>query len=52
MEERAQVNMEYLLIIVGAIIVVTTVSIYIKSVANSAAQSAQQVATDSNIGAK
>jgi uncharacterized protein (UPF0333 family) len=47
MEERAQVNLEYLLIIVGAILIVTTVSLYIKGIANSAAQSAQAVA-DSN----
>ena len=48
MEERAQVNLEYLLIIVGAILVVTTVSLYIKGIANSAAQQAQQTALDNN----
>ena len=48
MEEKAQVNMEYLLIIVGAIVVVTAVSLYIKGIANSAAQTAQQTALDNN----
>jgi len=45
MEERAQVNLEYLLIIVGAVVIATVVSIYIKGIANSAVQSGQQVAT-------
>jgi uncharacterized protein (UPF0333 family) len=43
MEEKAQVNMEYLLIIVGAVVIVTVVSVYIKGIANSAVQSGQQV---------
>jgi uncharacterized protein (UPF0333 family) len=42
MEEKAQVALEYLLIIAGAIIVVTTVAIYIKSTAQSATQSIQE----------
>ncbi|MFA5763758.1 MAG: hypothetical protein WC915_03010 [archaeon] len=37
MEERAQVNIEYLLIIVGAIAIVTVISLYIKNAANAAA---------------
>jgi uncharacterized protein (UPF0333 family) len=35
MEEKAQVNLEYLLIIVGALAIVTIVSLYIKSTANT-----------------
>ena len=35
MEEKAQVNMEYLLLIVGAVVVVTIVAIFIKSTASS-----------------
>ncbi|MFA5931227.1 MAG: hypothetical protein WC821_02865 [archaeon] len=35
MEEKAQVNLEYLLIITGAIAIVTVVSLYIKSTANT-----------------
>jgi uncharacterized protein (UPF0333 family) len=42
MEEKAQVNLEYLLIIAGAVAIVTVVSLYIKSSANTAAQTAQQ----------
>jgi len=41
MEERAQVNMEYLLILVGAIAVVTIVSLYIKSSANTLTNTAK-----------
>ena len=44
MEEKAQVNLEYLLIIVGAVAVVTIVSIYIKSTANTVTQTGQQQA--------
>jgi len=40
MEERAQVNLEYLLIIVGAVVVVTIVSLYIKTTAIIAVDSA------------
>jgi len=46
MEERAQVNLEYLLILVGAIVIVTTISLYIKGMAGSAAQSAEQAANN------
>jgi uncharacterized protein (UPF0333 family) len=35
MEEKAQVNLEYLLVILGAVIVVTVVSLYIKSTAET-----------------
>jgi len=44
MEEKAQVNLEYLLIIVGAVVIVTVVSLYIKGIANSAIQSGQNAA--------
>jgi uncharacterized protein (UPF0333 family) len=37
MEEKAQVNLEFLLIIVGAVVVVSIVAIYMKSAANTAA---------------
>ena len=37
MEEKAQVSLEFLLIIVGAVVIVTAVSIYMKSAANTAA---------------
>lgn len=45
MEEKAQVNLEYLLIITGAIAIVTVVSLYIKSTANTVAQAANDQAT-------
>jgi len=41
MEQKAQVNLEYLLIIVGAIVIVTIVSIYIKSVATTLTDTAK-----------
>jgi uncharacterized protein (UPF0333 family) len=41
MEEKAQVNMEYLLIIVGAVVIVTAVSVVIKSTAGAITESAQ-----------
>jgi uncharacterized protein (UPF0333 family) len=41
MEEKAQVNMEYLLILVGAIAIVTIVTLYIKSTANTLTDSAK-----------
>jgi uncharacterized protein (UPF0333 family) len=44
MEEKAQVNIEYLLIIVGAIVIVTTVSLYIKNAANATANAAKATA--------
>jgi uncharacterized protein (UPF0333 family) len=40
MEEKAQINLEYILIIAGAIIIVTAVSLYIKNAANAAADAA------------
>ena len=42
MEQKAQVNLEYLLIIVGAVAVVTIVALYIKSSANQTIQTTQQ----------
>jgi uncharacterized protein (UPF0333 family) len=42
MEEKAQVNMEYLLLIVGTVVIVTTVSIFIKSSVNSITETAQE----------
>ena len=42
MEEKAQVNLEYLLILVGAIAIVTIVSLYIKSTANVLTDSAKE----------
>jgi len=44
MEEKAQVNIEYLLIIAGAVAVVTVVSLYVKTSANTVTQAAQQQA--------
>lgn len=35
-EEKAQVNLEFLLVVVGGIVIVTAVALYIKSAANSA----------------
>ncbi|MDD3083951.1 MAG: hypothetical protein PHP82_02935 [Candidatus ainarchaeum sp.] len=46
MEEKAQVSLEYLLVVVGAIMVVTTVAVYIKSTAQSATQAIQETATE------
>jgi uncharacterized protein (UPF0333 family) len=46
MEEKAQVNLEYLLILVGAIAVVTIVTLYIKSTANTITDSAKQQTTN------
>ncbi|MDD4250658.1 MAG: hypothetical protein PHX27_00520 [Candidatus ainarchaeum sp.] len=43
MDEKAQTSLEYLLIIVGAIFVVTTVSIYIKTTAQSATQAIKDI---------
>ncbi len=40
MEERAQINLEYLLIVVGAIVVVSTVALFMKSAANSVSDAA------------
>jgi len=38
MEEKAQINLEYLLIVLGAVIVVTVVSLYIKNIASTVTQ--------------
>jgi len=44
MEEKAQVNLEYLLIIAGAVVVVTVVALFIKSTANTLGSAAQEAA--------
>jgi uncharacterized protein (UPF0333 family) len=41
MDEKAQTSIEYLLIIVGAIIIATTIAIYIKTTATSTTQAIQ-----------
>ncbi len=41
MEQKAQVNLEYMFIIVGVVVIVTVVSLYIKTAANSAADAVQ-----------
>ncbi len=41
MEERAQVNVEYLLIIVGAVAIVTVVALFVKNTANTVTQTGQ-----------
>ena len=47
-EEKAQVNLEYLLIIAGAVIVVTLTSLYIKSASSSVANAAKNSAPSQN----
>ena len=47
MEDKAQVNLEFLLLLVGAVVIVTAVSVYIKSTANTAAN-AIKTTVDSN----
>ncbi|MFA5357384.1 MAG: hypothetical protein WC874_00205 [Candidatus Izemoplasmatales bacterium] len=44
MEERAQINLEYLLIIAGAVVVATTVGLFIKQSASAITSSAQEQA--------
>ncbi len=44
MEEKAQVNLEYLLIVVGGIVIVTVASILIKNAANSVNQAIEEKA--------
>ncbi len=44
MEEKAQVNVEYLLVIVAGVVVVTIVSLFIKNIANSTADAAVEAA--------
>ena len=43
-EEKAQVNMEFLLVIAGAVVVVTVVALFIKSTANTLGTTAQEQA--------
>jgi uncharacterized protein (UPF0333 family) len=38
LEEKAQVNLEYLLIIIAVIVIATAVALYIKTTANSASE--------------
>ncbi|MFA6268798.1 MAG: hypothetical protein WCW13_03925 [archaeon] len=40
MEEKAQVNLEYLLVITGAVVIVTIVTIFIKSSVNTTTDAA------------
>jgi uncharacterized protein (UPF0333 family) len=47
MEEKAQVNIEYLLIIVGAVAVVTVVALFIKNTAGAVTE-AGQIKADAN----
>ncbi|MCX6801363.1 MAG: class III signal peptide-containing protein [Candidatus Diapherotrites archaeon] len=42
MEEKAQVNLEYLLIIAGAVVIATAVGLFIKQSASSVTRSAQE----------
>jgi len=44
MEEKAQVNFEYLLLILGAIVTVSIVALYMKTTMNSANQAVTQTA--------
>ncbi len=48
MEEKAQVNLEYLLIVVAGVALVTIVAIYIKATANTAASAARDQAANTN----
>ncbi|VVB76573.1 Uncharacterised protein [uncultured archaeon] len=41
MEEKAQVNIEYLLIIVGAVAIVSVVALFVKNTANQVTQTGQ-----------
>ncbi len=41
MEERAQVNLEYILIIAGAVIIAAAVGLFVKSTAQASAQAGQ-----------
>ncbi|MCX6803670.1 MAG: hypothetical protein NTY48_03815 [Candidatus Diapherotrites archaeon] len=45
MEEKAQVNLEFLLIIAGGVVVVTAVALFIKSAAGTVGSSAQETPT-------
>ncbi len=48
MEEKAQVNLEYLLIIVAGVALATIVAIYIKNTANSASEATKAQANAGN----
>lgn len=48
MEEKAQVNLEYLLIVVAGVALVTIVAVYIKGTANVAANAAKDQAASAN----
>jgi uncharacterized protein (UPF0333 family) len=41
MEEKAQVPIEFLLVVLGGIVIATTVALYVKNAANSASQAVQ-----------
>ena len=43
-EEKAQVNMEFLLVIAGAVVIVTVVTLFIKSTDNTIGTTAQNQA--------
>lgn len=45
MEEKAQVNFEYLLLILGTIVIVSVVGLYVKTTMNSASQAAVNTAS-------
>ncbi len=47
MEETAQVNIEYLLIIAGAVVIATTVALFIKQSAASVTEAAQKKGSQS-----
>lgn len=44
MEEKAQVNLEYLLIIAGAVVIATTIGLFIKQSAAAVTESARNQA--------
>ena len=48
MEQKAQVNVEYLLIVVAGVALVTIVAIFIKNVANTASDAAKSQAGENN----
>lgn len=48
MEEKAQVNLEYLLVVVAGVALVTIVAVYIKGTANVASNAAKEQASKMN----
>jgi uncharacterized protein (UPF0333 family) len=44
MEEKAQINLEYLLVIAGAVVLVTIVSLFIKETTNTLQDTAKEQA--------